>query len=47
MGVFLICVLSTMRGQRRALRLEIEVAVSCHVGAGNGYLVYWKSNQYS
>jgi hypothetical protein len=30
-----------------SLKLEIQIAVSCHVGAGNQTLVLWKSSQCS
>jgi hypothetical protein len=38
------------RGQKRApdsLELELQVALSCHVGAAEGAQVLWKSSQHS
>ena len=42
-----VCVPVACRGQKRALdpsELELQVVVSCHVGAGNGTQVLCKSN---
>ena len=42
----MLCVTSTGENQRRAsdaLELEIQMAVNCHEGAGDGTWVLWKA----
>lgn len=51
MHICVLCtLLSILRGQKRALdtlELELQMAVSHYVGAGNQTLVLWKHSQWS